>query len=247
MLLQAVGAASDPASGRPPDALALGLAGTAHRHRIVADRHAVPAGAWAARKPQRYLNRGSDEMTLVCTGEGATSEGEFWECMNIACLETCRCWSWSRITATRFPSRSSARRRAATFSRLLEGFPGLFRIEVDGTDFVASYRALQPGRRLLPQGHGPGAGARLVTRPYSHSLSDDERLYKTAAEREAEAARDPLLSLPEFLDCAGRARTATRSSASCTRFESEVARGQRSRAARSPALARISALLSVFG
>ena len=35
----------------------------------------------------RYLDPASNEVTLVTSGEGATSEGEFWEAMNIACLE----------------------------------------------------------------------------------------------------------------------------------------------------------------
>jgi 2-oxoisovalerate dehydrogenase E1 component len=38
-----------------------------------------------------------------------------------------------------------------------------------------------------------------VVRPYSHSLSDDERLYKCAAERQAEAERDPVLNFPKLL------------------------------------------------
>ncbi|MCV4600176.1 thiamine pyrophosphate-dependent enzyme, partial [Escherichia coli] len=38
-----------------------------------------------------------------------------------------------------------------------------------------------------------------VIRPYSHSLSDDEKLYRPDEEREAEAARDPIKTFAEFL------------------------------------------------
>jgi 2-oxoisovalerate dehydrogenase E1 component len=42
-----------------------------------------------------------------------------------------------------------------------------------------------------------------VVRPYSHSLSDDERVYKTAEERRLEAERDPIKRFSEFLVEAG--------------------------------------------
>ena len=73
-------------------------------------------------------------------------------------------------------------------------------MEVDGTDFMASYQAMRAGRA---HGAARATARRWCTptciRPYSHSLSDDERLYKTEAEREAEAARDPLLTFPAVL------------------------------------------------
>ena len=71
---------------------------------------------------------------------------------------------------------------------------------MDGTDFLASYRAHARGRRITAaRDTGRRWCTRTCVRPYSHSLSDDERLYKTAAEREAEAERDPVLNFPELL------------------------------------------------
>src|SRR6185503_5617905 len=81
----------------------------------------------------------------------------------------------------------------------VSGFPDLRRDEVDGTDFLASYRALRDAVEHCRAGKGPALVHAHVTRPYSHSLSDDERLYKPAAEREAEAARDPVLTFPQML------------------------------------------------
>jgi 2-oxoisovalerate dehydrogenase E1 component len=86
-----------------------------------------------------------------------------------------------------------------SISRLVAGFPGLFREEVDGTDFLASCRAMQAAAAYCREGHGPALVHARVIRPYSHSLSDDERLYKTSAERAAEAERDPVLRFPKFL------------------------------------------------
>jgi 2-oxoisovalerate dehydrogenase E1 component len=67
---------------------------------------------------------------------------------------------------------------------------------VDGTDFLASYRAMKAAAYGAGKGRGPALVHAHVIRPYSHSLSDDERLYKTAAERAAEAERDPVLAFP---------------------------------------------------
>jgi 2-oxoisovalerate dehydrogenase E1 component len=73
----------------------------------------------------------------------------------------------------------------------------------DGTDFLDSYRTLHAAVTHVRDRRGPVLVHASVVRPYSHSLSDDERLYKTAAEREAEARRDPLVRMREFLKAEG--------------------------------------------
>jgi 2-oxoisovalerate dehydrogenase E1 component len=90
-------------------------------------------------------------------------------------------------------------------SRLVEHFPGLRTLRCDGTDFLASYRTLGDAVSHVRNRKGPVFVHASVTRPYSHSLSDDEKLYKTAAEREAEARRDPLLRMRHFLKAQGLA------------------------------------------
>src|ERR1700680_1803655 len=84
-------------------------------------------------------------------------------------------------------------------AKLLAGFPNLKIVEVDGTDVVASYHALAEAAAHARAQKGPALVHATVIRPYSHSLSDDERLYKTPAERDREEARDPLIRFPEWL------------------------------------------------
>src|SRR5262249_19275737 len=84
-------------------------------------------------------------------------------------------------------------------STLVSGFPSLLQQEVDGTDFFASFRAMKDAASYCREGRGPALVHAHVTRPYSHSLSDDERLYKSAAERQAEAAIDPVIRFPKQL------------------------------------------------
>jgi 2-oxoisovalerate dehydrogenase E1 component len=198
MLQQAVGAAGDPASGGRQMPSHWG-----HRaYNIVST--SSPTGtqylqAAGCAEASRYRDAKSDEVTLVSSGDGATSEGEFWETLNIACLARLPLLILVEDNGYAISVPLEAQTAGGSISALTEGFPGLFRQEVDGTDFLASYRAMQAAAAYCREGRGPALVHAHCTRPYSHSLSDDERLYKPPAEREAEAARDPVILFPTFL------------------------------------------------
>ena len=81
----------------------------------------------------------------------------------------------------------------------MSGFPGLLVQEVDGCDLVASHAAMQKAVEYARQRKGPALVHAHVIRPYSHSLSDDETMYRPTEEREADAARDPLTTFPKWL------------------------------------------------
>ena len=191
MLLQAVGAASDPSSG--------GRQMPSHwssaELKIVSG--SSPTGtqflhAAGCAQAKAYLQAGSDQITLVCSGEGATSEGEFWECINAACLHRLPLLILIEDNGYAISVPVERQTPGGNIARLLEGFPGMLRLEVDGTDFLESYRVMKSAADYCRAGHGPALVHASVVRPYSHSLSDDERLYKSAAEREQDALRDPL-------------------------------------------------------
>src|SRR6185437_10035707 len=84
-------------------------------------------------------------------------------------------------------------------SRLVSGFPDFHFEEVDGTDPVASYAAFVRSVSHCRAGRGPAFVHAHVIRPYSHSLSDDERLYRPDAERQRDAQRDPISRMQMFL------------------------------------------------
>jgi 2-oxoisovalerate dehydrogenase E1 component len=139
------------------------------------------------------------EVTLVTTGDGATSEGEFWEALNVACLDRLPLLFLVEDNGYAISVPVERQTAGGSISRLVSGFPHLLRLEVDGTDFAASYRAMVEAASYCREGGGPAMVHAHVTRPYSHSLSDDEKLYKTAAERDNEARRDCLPKLSSFL------------------------------------------------
>src|SRR5438270_1809117 len=198
MLQQAVGAAADPASG--------GRQMPSHwghpRYHIVSS--SSPTGtqfvqAAGCAETSRFHDPESDEVTLVCSGEGATSEGEFWETVNAVSLENLPLVIVIEDNGYAISVPVEKQTAGGNVARLLSGFQNLKRIEVDGTDFMASYHAMSEAVAYARARKGPALVHARVTRPYSHSLSDDERLYKTAAERAEEAERDPVLKFPKFL------------------------------------------------
>ncbi|HSW50575.1 MAG TPA: dehydrogenase E1 component subunit alpha/beta, partial [Bryobacteraceae bacterium] len=147
----------------------------------------------------QYLDPSSDEITLVASGEGATSEGEFWEAMNAACLE--RLPLLFLVEDNQYAISVPVEKQTAggSISRLLESFPHLLRREVDGTDFAASRMAMEEAEAWCRERKGPALVHARVTRPYSHSLSDDERMYRTQEELDREAAIDPIVTFPRWL------------------------------------------------
>ena len=198
MLLQAVGAASDPASGGRQMPSHWG----APKLNIVTG--SSPTGtqfvqAVGCADAGRLLNANSDEITLVTGGEGSTSEGEFWEALNAACLKQLPVLFLIEDNGYAISVPIEAQTAGGSISALVAGFPHLFRREVDGVDFLASYRALEEAAAYCRSGRGPALVHAHVVRLYSHSLSDDERMYKTAAERKGELERDPILTFPKFL------------------------------------------------
>jgi 2-oxoisovalerate dehydrogenase E1 component len=133
-----------------------------------------------------------DEVIWISLGEGTTSEGEFWESLNTACNLRLPVLYVVEDNGYAISVPVDAQMPGGSVSKLVSGFPGLTAIEVDGCDYGASSRVMAAAISRVRAGGGPVLVHAHVVRPYSHSLSDDERLYKPAAEREREARNDPI-------------------------------------------------------
>ena len=150
----------------------------------------------------RLLDPQSDAVTLVTTGEGATSEGEFWESLNVACLERLPVLYVVEDNGYAISVPVERQTAGGNIARLVKSFQALTAFECDGTNFIESYMTMKQAVERC-RAFGPVLVHATCTRPYSHSLSDDEKLYKPKAERDAEATRDPLLRYPEWLCAEG--------------------------------------------
>src|SRR5262249_38731841 len=220
MLLAAVASKDDPASG--------GRQMPSHwghtKHNIVSGSsptgtqvlHAVgaaEAGVIYSRVPQipdREARFQADEIIYVSLGEGATSEGEFWEALNASCIKQLPVLFLVEDNGYAISVPVEVQTAGGDISRLVRSFPGLHVDSIDGTDFFASLAAMREATAYVRARKGPAFVHARVIRPYSHSLSDDEKLYKPKTEREAEARRDPLVRFAHSLTTTGLASDETR-------------------------------------
>src|SRR5579875_2718958 len=201
LLLQAVGAGTDPASGgrqmpchfsdrrlhivsqsSPTGSQCLPAIGCAEAGRyIVSHASGGLAGCTAA----------DDELTYVSLGEGATSEGEFWESLNTAC--SLRLPVLFVVADNGYAISVPARQQApAPISELVKGFAPLAVHRLDGCDYFEVRKKMPAIVSAVRSGRGPALVHATVTRPYSHSSADSQAKYRPKGELEREAERDPI-------------------------------------------------------
>jgi 2-oxoisovalerate dehydrogenase E1 component len=140
----------------------------------------------------QYVRHENDEIVYVSGGDGATSEGEFWESLNVACARKLPLLYLIEDNGYAISVPIEVQTAGGSISKLVRGFPGLHVAECDGTDPFESYSVCKEAAQYCREHRGPALVHAHVTRPYSHSLSDDEKLYKAPEEREEEARRDPI-------------------------------------------------------
>ena len=216
MLLAAVGAAEDPSSGgrQMPSHWghkALNIVSQSSPTGTQLLQAVGCAEAWLrydridaiAEKPIH-----GDELVYVSAGDGTTSEGEFWEALNTASNLKLPVLFLIEDNKYAISVPVEVQTAGGSVSKLVRNFPGLLVEEVDGCDPVVSYDVLLRASEYVRQRKGPALVHAHVTRPYSHSLSDDEVLYKPPKEREEEARHDCLALFPKRLIADGVASEA---------------------------------------
>ncbi len=217
-LLEAVGGADDPNSGgrqmpshwghkrlnivtqsSPTGTQFLQAVGCAEAGRYFSSR---PDSAKKAEGDYRQFKDvvfHGDEVVYVSSGEGTTSQGEFWEAMNTACNARLPVLFMIEDNDYAISVPVEVQTAGGSVSKLVANHPNLYLAECDGTDPVESFATISRAVDHVRTGKGPALVHGHVVRPYSHSLSDDERLYRPETERQEEAKRDPITRMQMFL------------------------------------------------
>ncbi|MDR3797611.1 MAG: thiamine pyrophosphate-dependent dehydrogenase E1 component subunit alpha, partial [Terracidiphilus sp.] len=214
MMLQGVGAADDPASGGrqmpthwSSQSLHIVSTSSSTATQLLHAVGCAEAGRYFSRHPEsaikapgdyrefRNVDFHGDEVTLACIGEGSTSQGEFWEAMNTASNQKLPVIFMVEDNGYAISVPVEVNTPGGNISRLVANFPNFFFAEIDGNDPVASLRAFQQAAAHCRSGRGPALVHGHCVRLYSHSLSDDDKNYRSAAEREADALCDPIATL----------------------------------------------------
>ena len=217
-LLQAVGAASDPSSGgrQMPShwtswPLHIVSPGSSTATQCLHAIGVAEAGRYFAHHPNstakipgdyrqfKDVTWHGDEVTLVTIGDGSTSQGEFWESLNTASNNKLPVVYVIEDNGYAISTPVEANTPGGNISKLVQNFPNFHFAEVDGTDPIASYEAMVEAVAYARSGKGPAFVHGHVIRPYSHSLSDDEKNYRSAEELEADALRDPISKMQVWL------------------------------------------------
>src|SRR5512146_646746 len=214
MMLQAVGAATDPSSGGrqmpthwSSTSLHIVSTSSSTATQLLHAIGCAEAGRYFSRHPESaakvegdYRNFHdvsfkSDEVVLTCVGEGSTSQGEFWEAINTASNQKLPVIFLVEDNGYAISVPVEVNTPGGNISRLVANFPNFFFAEIDGTDAEACFKTVEAAAAHCRAGLGPAFVHGHCVRHYSHSLSDDDRLYRSAAEREADALRDPIAKL----------------------------------------------------
>jgi len=148
---------------------------------------------------KRIRNFRNDEVVYVSLGDGTTSEGEFWEALNTACNLRLPVVFLCEDNGYAISVPVEVQTAGGDISKLVRGFPNLFIQRCDGTDVLESLAVMRRAVDNCRKNRGPSFVHAKVIRPYSHSLSDDEKLYRSPEERTADAERDPLARFSSLL------------------------------------------------
>ncbi len=217
-LLEAVGAADDPNSGgrqmpshwghkklnivtqsSPTGTQFLQAVGCAEAGRYFTRHPEAAEKASGDYRQFKDVQFHGDEVVYVSGGDGTTSEGEFWESLNTASNLKLPVLYLIEDNEYAISVPVEVGTAGGNISKLVKGFPNFHFAEFDGTDPLVSYAALKNAVDYIRAGNGPAFVHGHVIRPYSHSLSDDEKLYRPESERKQEVERDPITRFQLFL------------------------------------------------
>ncbi len=143
--------------------------------------------------------RGSQEVVYVSAGDGATSQGDFHETLNFACLHTLPLIVVIQDNGWAISTPVSSQTAGGTIAKIGRGYEGLSVFEVDGCDYGEAAEAMEKAVAKARSGMGPSLIVAKVPRIGPHSSSDDPQKYQEEKTRLFEKTRDPIPRFEQWL------------------------------------------------
>ncbi|WP_381415304.1 pyruvate dehydrogenase (acetyl-transferring) E1 component subunit alpha [Spiroplasma endosymbiont of Anurida maritima] len=145
---------------------------------------------------EKYAGR--DGVCLTTTGDGGSSEGEFYEAMNFAQLHEVPAVFMVENNKYAISTPRSKATKAINFA--VKGIStGTRNIIVDGNDFFASWAVVEEAMELARKGHGPSLIEFDTYRLGAHSSSDDPKVYRDEKYHQEQIKKDPLIRMKNYL------------------------------------------------
>ncbi len=139
------------------------------------------------------------EIIYASCGDGTIAQGEFWEALTTACVNKFPVLFMVEDNGYAISTPVWLNTPGGSISLALANFPGLKIFTCDGNCPVDSYNTMIEVEKYMRAGNGPTLVHANVTRPYSHSLSDDHSYYRTKDDLAEESMKDVFNSYPKFL------------------------------------------------
>ena len=140
-----------------------------------------------------------DELVYVSAGDGATSQGDFYEAISAASLNKLPVLFMIQDNGYAISVPTEVQTPGASISRTFSDFPGLLVREIDGVDVLDCFDGMGEAVAHCRSGKGPALVHARVVRLKPHSDSDDDASYRPQAEKEADQERDPVVIFERLL------------------------------------------------
>ncbi len=140
-----------------------------------------------------------NEVTYVSSGEGACAQGDFHEALNWASRDQLPIVFLIQNNNFAISVHVSEQLAGQSVYKIARGYENLGRFEIDGTNFHDSYYAVREAYHRAQNGIGPSVIEAHVPRIGSHSVSDNQKKYRTDADIERDESRCPIAALESFL------------------------------------------------
>jgi 2-oxoisovalerate dehydrogenase E1 component len=141
----------------------------------------------------------SDEVVYVSSGEGATSEGEFFEAVNWAARELLPVVFFIQDNKYAISVPVTQQTAGGSVFEVTKGFAGLNRQNVDGTNFLETFEAVKNAVDRARRREGPSLIVAHTVRLLAHSSSDDQTKYRSKEDLEKDKKMDPLPKMASYL------------------------------------------------